>query len=131
MALRSKKIMGNGKVDSAVVVNNLSGEKKEIPVDWVVICVGTEPDTRVAREAGLEIKGGLVTINDKMMTSKQGIFACGEVSGADRHLISCAASGASAAMAASEYLALEMVRKGEMFKGAINGKYADEYLAML
>jgi len=34
-------------------------------------------------------------------------------------------------MAASEYLALEKVKKGEMFKGAKNGKYADEYMAML
>ena len=29
-------------------------------------------------------------------------------------------------MATSEYLALEKVRKGEMFEGAKNGKYADE-----
>lgn len=34
-------------------------------------------------------------------------------------------------MAASEYLALQMVKKGEMFEGAKNGKYASEYLAML
>jgi len=34
-------------------------------------------------------------------------------------------------MSASEYLALEMVKQGETFEGAKNGKYADEYLAML
>lgn len=34
-------------------------------------------------------------------------------------------------MAASEYLALQMVKKGEMFEGAKNGKYASEYVAML
>jgi hypothetical protein len=34
-------------------------------------------------------------------------------------------------MAASEYLAREMVKQGEMFEGTRNGKYADEYLAML
>jgi len=34
-------------------------------------------------------------------------------------------------MAASEYLALQMVKEGEMFEGAKNGKYANEYLAML
>jgi len=31
----------------------------------------------------------------------------------------------------SEYLALEKVKRGEMFEGAKNGKYADEYLVML
>ncbi len=34
-------------------------------------------------------------------------------------------------MAVSEYLALEKIKKGETFEGARNGKYADEYLAML
>ena len=65
------------------------------------------------------------------MTDKPGIFACGEVAGIDRHIISSTASGAFAGMAASEFMALEMVKNGETFNGAINGKYADEYLAML
>jgi hypothetical protein len=34
-------------------------------------------------------------------------------------------------MAASEYLALEKLRRQEMFEGSINGKYASEYLKML
>ena len=125
------EVKGNGQVNGAVVVNNVTGEKREMPVDWVVICVGTDPNTKLAQEAGLEMMQSFIRVNDKMTTSRQGIFACGEVTGADRHLVSSVASGASAGMAASEYLALEMVRRGEMFKGAINGKYADEYLAML
>jgi thioredoxin reductase (NADPH) len=125
-----KEIRGEDKVEVAVVANNKTGKETEVGVDHIIICVGTEPDTRLAQDAGLEMKGSFVKIDDKMMTSKQGIFACGEVSGADRHLISSAASGASAGMAASEYLALEMVRNGKMFEGAINAKYSDEYLAM-
>ncbi len=126
-----REVRGNGKVDTVLTINNGTGDKKEIAVDWVVICVGTEPNVRVAREAGLEINRNSIMVNEKMMTSKQGIFACGEAAGTDRHLISCTASGALAGMAASEYLALEKVRKGDMFNGAINGKYADEYLSML
>ena len=126
-----EEIKGTGQVDSAVVANNVSDEKREIAADWIVICVGTEPDTRLAQEARLEMMGSSIKVNYKMMTSRQGIFACGEITGADRHLISSAASGASAGMAASEYMALEMVRNGGTFEGAINGKYADEYLAML
>jgi thioredoxin reductase (NADPH) len=125
-----KEIRGEDQVEVAVVANNKTGKETEVGVDHIIICVGTEPDTGLPQDAGLEMKGGFVKIDDKMMTSKQGIFACGEVSGADRHLISSAASGASAGMAASEYLALEMVRNGKMFEGAINAKYSDEYLAM-
>jgi thioredoxin reductase (NADPH) len=126
-----KEIKGDYKVESAILVNNKTGEEKEIAVDWIVFCIGTEPDTELVREAGIEVAGGYVKIDDRMMTSKAGIFASGEITGTERHLINAAAAGASAGMAASEYLALEKVRNGDMFEGSINGKYADEYLAML
>jgi len=126
-----KEIKGNDQVEAAVVVNNKTSEEREVAVDWVVICVGTEPDTKLAREAGLEMRGNFVKVNDQMMTSRTGVFACGEITGSERHLITAASEGSCAGMAASEYLALEKVKKGEMFEGAKNGKYADEYLAML
>jgi thioredoxin reductase (NADPH) len=125
------EIRGGNQVETAVVIDNKSGEQRETRVDWIIICVGTEPDTTLAQEAGLEMQDIFVQINSQMMTSKPGIFACGEITGCDRHLISSASQGASAGMAASEYLALEKVKKGEMFEGAKNGKYADEYIAML
>ena len=75
--------------------------------------------------------GSFVKINDQMMTSRSGVFACGEITGSERHVITAASEGSSAGMTGSEYLALEKVKKGEMFEGAKNGKYADEYLAML
>ena len=126
-----KEIKGEDKVDAAVVIDNKTGDEKEVGVDWIVICVGTKADMKLTREAGIELAGGFVKINDQMMTNKRGIFACGEITGSHRHLITAAAEGASAGMAASEYLALEKVKRGEMFEGAINGKYADEYLAMV
>lgn len=126
-----KEIRGTDRVETAVIVNNETSEERVVRVDWIVICVGTEPDTRLPREAGLEMTGSFVKINDQMMTSKPGVFACGEATGGERHLITVAGQGASTGMAASEYLALEKVERGEMFEGAKNGKYADEYLAML
>lgn len=126
-----KEIKGDDKVKAVILLNNNTGEEQEIAVDWIISCIGTEPDTELAQQFGLDMAGGFVKIDDHMMTSKAGVFACGEITGTDRHLVSAAASGASAGMAASEYLALEKVRNGEMFEGSINGKYADEYLAML
>jgi thioredoxin reductase (NADPH) len=126
-----KEIRGNDKVEAAVVVNNKTGEEKEVAIDWMVICVGTEPNSELARDAQIEMAANFVKVNTQMMTNKPGVFACGEITGCDRHLITSAAHGAAAGMAASEYLALEKVKKGEMFEGTKNGKYADEYLAML
>jgi len=126
-----KEIKGNNKVEAAVVVNNKTVEQKEIAIDWVVICVGTEPNTKVVREAGIEMKGKFVKVDSQMRTNIEGIFACGEITPGHRHLTTSASEGASAGMAASEYLALEIVKKGEIFEGARNGKYADEFLAVL
>jgi thioredoxin reductase (NADPH) len=126
-----KEIRGSDKVEAAIVANNKTGEQKEIAIDWVIICVGTEPNTRLAQEAGIEMEGKFVKVDSQMRTNKDGIFACGEITPGHRHLITSASQGASAGMAVSEYLALQMVKKGEMFEGAKNGKYADDYLAML
>ena len=97
----------------------------------MIICAGTEPNTKLAQEAGIEMEGKFVKVNEQMRTNKEGIFACGEIIPGHRHLITSASEGASAGMAASEYLALQMVKKGELFEGARNGKYADEFLAIL
>ncbi|MEA1872120.1 MAG: FAD-dependent oxidoreductase [Chloroflexota bacterium] len=126
-----KEIRGNNRVKAALVMNNKTAEQEEIAIDWVIICVGTEPNTKLAQEAGIEMEGKFVKVDNKMRTNKDGIFACGEITPGHRHLITSASEGASAGMAASEYLALEMVKKGEIFEGAKNGKYADEFLAML
>lgn len=126
-----KEIRGAGAVESVLVTDSKTGDAKEREADWLVICVGTQPDTALARAAGLDMHDGYVRVDRKMMTSRPGVFACGEITGSERHLITAAGEGALAGMAASEYLALEKVRHGEMFGGAKNGKYADEYLAML
>ena len=126
-----KEIRGSNKVEAAVVLNNKTAEQKEVAIDWVSICVGTEPNTKLAQEAGMEMEGKFVKVDSQMRTNKEGIFACGEITPGQRHLVTSASEGASVGMAASEYLALEMVKKGEMFEGAKNGKYASEYLAML
>jgi len=126
-----KEIRGSDKVEAAVIVNNKISEEKEIVIDWVIISVGTEPNTKLAQEAGIEMEGKFVKVDSQMRTNKEGIFACGEITPGHRHLITSASEGASAGMAVSEYLALQMVKKGEMFEGARNGKYADEFLVML
>jgi len=126
-----KEIRGSDEVEAAVLVNNKTDEESEIAVDWVVVCVGTDVDIELAREAGIGMAGSFVKVDAQMMTNKPGLFACGEITGCDRHLITSASQGAAAGMAASEYLALEKVKRGELFEGAKNGKYADEYLAML
>lgn len=126
-----KSIKGKRSVEEVVILNNKTGEEKETSVDWVIICAGTDPNTALAREAGIEMEDEFVKVNQQKMTDKTGIFACGEITGVQKHLISAASEGTCAGMAASEFLALERVRRGYIFEGSVNGKYADEYLAMV
>jgi len=126
-----KELKGKDLLEHALLVNNRTQQESEIPIDWVVVCVGTEPNTELASQARVEMAGDFIKTNANMMTGKPGVFACGEITGCDRHLVSAAAQGAAAGMAASEYLALEKIKRGEMFEGTKNGKYADEYLAVL
>ena len=60
------------------------------------------------------------------MTNKPRVFAYGEIT-----IVTAASEGVSTEMAVSEYLALEKIRKGEIFEGDRNRKYIDAHLAML
>ena len=126
-----KEIKGDDAVKGAILVNNKTNEEKDVSLDWIVICVGTEPNIKLAEESGFALNESFVKVDNSMMTNKEGIFACGEITGCDKHLITCASNGATAGMATSEYLAMEKIKRGEKFRGAINGKYAEEYLEML
>jgi thioredoxin reductase (NADPH) len=126
-----KEIKGGDTVNSVITLNNKANTQAEVDVDWIVVCVGTEPDVDLAKKAGITVVGHFIKVDARMMTNRTGIFACGEIVGSHCHLVNAAADGASAGMAASEYLAMDLVRNGRMFEGAKNGKYADEYLQMI
>ena len=65
-------IMGNGHVDG---IRFASGE--ELEAELVVIAAGIRPNSALARDAGLEVKRGIV-VNDYLETSDPAIFAVGE-----------------------------------------------------
>ena len=55
-------------------------EATEIPdgTDFVVAGVGVEPNVELAREAGLDVRSGVV-VNERFETSKPGVYAIGDV----------------------------------------------------
>jgi NADH oxidase (H2O2-forming) len=52
----------------------------ELPADVVVVCTNKEPNNRLARAAGVEIgsTGGIV-VDERMATSREDVFAAGDV----------------------------------------------------
>jgi len=47
-------------------------------VDFVVAGIGVEPNVEIGRDAGLEVRSGIV-VNERFETSKPGIYAIGDV----------------------------------------------------
>lgn len=50
---------------------------RELEADIVIISAGIRPNTKIASEAGIEVESAIV-VNEKMETSVEGIFACGD-----------------------------------------------------
>lgn len=69
---QTQALLGNGKVDG---LRFASGE--EVEADLVVIAAGIKPNAELGKQAGLEVRRGIV-VDDYMRTSDPDIFAVGE-----------------------------------------------------
>ena len=100
-----EKIEGDGMVENLVLKNVKTGEVSNLAVSGVFMFVGQAPDDDCVRGLVKAEKGGWIITNDHMETSVEGIFAAGDVrSKYLRQVITAAADGAVAAMAASAYI---------------------------
>ncbi len=79
-----KLVLGDGlnaieKVDGSGALKVLTCNGKELETDLVVLAIGVRPNTRLAKDSGLEVtqRGHIVT-NDRMQTSNPDIYAVGD-----------------------------------------------------
>jgi len=99
------RILGESRVEGAIVQNKKSGEKRKVEADGIFIYVGTEPNTAfVGNLLRLDEEGYIVT-DENMMTSIPGIFAAGDVRRNPLKQITVAVGeGATAAISAQKYI---------------------------
>lgn len=75
-----KEIRGDVKVKSIVLFNNKTSEAKEMDVDGVFVQVGEVPNSKIAKEAGVEVdKDGYVIVDSRQRTNIHGVYAAGDV----------------------------------------------------
>jgi thioredoxin reductase (NADPH) len=75
-----KEIKGDVKVGSAILINNKTGETKEINVDGVFVQVGEVPNSQFAKEAGIEVdERNYIVIDARQRTNIRGVYAAGDV----------------------------------------------------
>jgi thioredoxin reductase (NADPH) len=98
-------IEGEARVEAIVVKNRETEETKSIKVDGVFIYVGMNPYTQFLRGVVDLDKGGFVITNEKMETSLDGVFACGDIRSKEiRQVVTACGEGAEAAMQAYHYV---------------------------
>ncbi len=99
------KVLGKEKVEGILIQNKKTGEEKEVPCQGVFVFVGNVPNSKFLNELiKLDQKGYILT-DDNMMTSQEGIYACGDVRKKIlRQVVTACGEGATAAFAAQKYI---------------------------
>jgi len=99
------KILGNEKVEGILIQNKKTGEEKEISCQGVFVFVGNVPNSKFLNESIKLDKKGYILTDDNMMTSQEGIYACGDVRKKIlRQVVTACGEGATAAFAAQKYI---------------------------
>jgi thioredoxin reductase (NADPH) len=75
-----KEIKGEKVVTKAVILNNKNGETRELPFDGVFVQVGEDPNSQLAREAGIEVDdNSYIKVDFLQRTNITGVYASGDV----------------------------------------------------
>jgi len=99
------KILGKEKVEGVLIQNKKTGEEKEIFCQGVFVFVGNIPNSKFSNKIIKLDQKGYIFTDDNMMTSQEGIYACGDVrKKLLRQVITACGEGATAAFAAQKYI---------------------------
>jgi thioredoxin reductase (NADPH) len=81
--------------------------KKLVEVDMVVIKVGMTPELERMKSWNIDLVDGGIKVDQQMMTSRKGLFACGDAvnyPGKYKQIVTSCSEGATAANSALEYV---------------------------
>lgn len=100
-------ILGDERVDGLRLADPRTGETETLDVGGVFIAIGHRPNTSLfVDQLDLDDNGYLSTRADSTRTSREGVFACGDVQDpVYRQAITAAGTGAMAALDAERWLA--------------------------
>jgi len=99
------KIRGSKKVEGVTIKNFVTNTEKDISVDGVFVFIGFVPNTAFVGDLVKLDESGYVITDAHMKTSREGVFAAGDVrSGAFRQIITACGDGAMAATSAQHFV---------------------------
>jgi len=101
------EVLGENEVEGVRVVNNQTGEKKELDIKGFFVAIGHTPNTGIFKEyIDMDDQGYIITKPDSSKTNVDGVFACGDAQDKIyRQAVTAAGTGCMAALDAERYLA--------------------------
>lgn len=100
----SAEIKGHDKVESLVFEQN--DQQKELPVSAIFVAIGRTPDTGLFQGQIDLTESGYIKVDENLMTSNKGVFACGDVvDGSLKQIVTATGQGAVVATEAIKWLA--------------------------
>jgi len=111
----TKQILAeNGKVSAIEYVDRATDEVKQQNLHGIFVQIGLVPNSKVLEGVVDLTKYGEVIINEKGLTSEEGIFACGDVTTVPyKQIVVAMGEGSKAALAAFDYLLMNPLEKAE------------------
>jgi thioredoxin reductase (NADPH) len=105
------EILGDKKVEAVRLLNNKTGDKKEIPVSAFFVAIGHQPNSDIFKNwITMDEAGYILTIPGTSKTNIEGVFAAGDVQDKTyRQAVTAAGSGCMAALDAERYLSAKGV----------------------
>ncbi|MFP4094882.1 MAG: thioredoxin-disulfide reductase [Cyclobacteriaceae bacterium] len=103
----TEEILGKDEVEAVRVVNNQTGEKREIPIQGFFVAIGHQPNTGIFKDyLNMDGNGYIKTIPGTTKTNIEGVFASGDAQDhVYRQAVTAAGTGCMAALDAERFLA--------------------------
>ncbi|MDC3209537.1 thioredoxin-disulfide reductase [Chitinophagales bacterium] len=101
------EILGAEEVEGVRILNNKTGDKKEIPLAGFFVAIGHKPNSDVFKDfLDTDDVGYVLTKADSSQTNVEGVYACGDLQDSVfRQAVTAAGTGCMAALEAERFLA--------------------------